>query len=310
MSGSPDAGGLGTAAQEILTQCNFSMVAGTRNINMPQSMPPGDVIGYVDTLVRANMMKIWNEEEQLWWNTTERAPFDKDADESTNNGGPKWDAGYAMNAGGLLWGGTSHGSGAFDFSDGAFAGVKVGDVGDEFNTQTLDSSGGTTTAANRETLVQDLQSVIDSCGFSEVESVTDVFTTKTIYEGLLTYLRDKGALPSPIQANMGASWDNSFKFGGVDVRWSRYLAKAANWDTPQTTQAACHPILGLNLNSLRMNVVAKPNTMDGKLGFIHQIGATIPHAQKTNIFKRIAWKRNFSFDNGRRSMFIMTGVTA
>jgi len=309
MDGDPDTDNLGSVAQEILTQCNFSMVAGTRNINMPQSMPVGDVINYVDTLVRANLMKIWNEEEQLWWEETNAySPFSGDPDTASTTGASIWKPGYPMNAKGLVYGGTDHGTGAtFLYSDEAFAGVKVDDVGSEFSTQTLNSSGDPDSDTGRLAFVQDLQSVIDSCGFSEAEHCTDVFTTKAVYEGLLQYLREMGALPAPIQANMGASWDHSFDFGGVKVHWSRYLSKDSDWDVPGST-AACDPVLGLNLNSLRMNVVAKPNTLDGQLGFIHQVGSTIPHAAKTNVFKRIAWKRNFSVDNGRRSMFLMTGA--
>ena len=310
MDGDPDTDNLGTDAQEILTQCNFSMVAGTRNINMPQSMPVGDVINYVDTLVRANLMKIWNEEEQLWWAEATRglAPFSGDAPASTD--GASWVAGYPMNCQGLLIGGTEF-SGCTDLSAEVFAGVTVNDVGAEWNPQFLDSTGDPdTNAASRTTLIQDLQSVIDSCGFSEAEHCTDVFTTKAVYEGLLQYLREMGALPAPIQANMGASWDHSFDFGGVKVHWSRYLSASTHWDFPQAGGIECDPVLGLNLNSLRLNVVAQPNTLDGKLGFIHQVGSTIPHAQLTNVFKRIAWKRNYSFDNGRRSSFFMTGVGA
>jgi len=29
----------------------------------------------------------------------------------------------------------------------------------------------------------------------------------------------------------------------------------------------------------------------------------------TNVFKRIEWKRNYSVDGGRRSMFSMHGIT-
>ena len=309
MSGSPATDNLGTEAQEILTQCNFSMVAGTRNINMPQSMPPGDVINYVDTLVRANLLKIWNEEEQLWWAEATKglAPFSGDTAYISTTDGAGWSAGYPMNCQGLLIGGTEF-SGCTDLSAEVFAGVTVNDVGAEWNPQFLNSGGDPDfDASTRVTLVQDLQSVIDSCGFSEAEHCTDVFTTKAVYEGLLTYLRENGALPAPIQANMGASWDHSFDFGGVKVHWSRYLSNDADWDKPGST-TACDPVLGLNLNSLRMNVVAKPNTIDGQLGFIHQVGSTIPHAALTNVFKRIAWKRNFSVDNGRRSCFYMSGV--
>ena len=125
---------------------------------------------------------------------------------------------------------------------------------------------------------------------------------------MLDLLRDKAALPDPIFADWGASYNHFLPFGGLQLQWSRYLEEAAQWNLSGT--GAIEPIFGLNLNSLRMNVVMNESPIDGDLGYIRQIGdGTYPHPTLTNVFKRIEWKRNYSVDNGRRSMFLLSGVT-
>ena len=316
LDGEPSAGGtggaggiLGVDAVEILTQANFEMHAATRNINMPQSMPPGDVIDYVDTLVRANLLKIWNEEEKLFWmgrgaggtqTAISRAPFTGD----TENTSTTFLAGHPMSLLSLMGGSTTNGgTGATDDqTDEAWAGVKTDDVGDEWMPQHFD------TAGSGADLVADLQSSVDLCGFSEDERVTHIFTSRAVYEKMLDLLRDKAALPDPIFSDWGASYNHFLPFGGLQLQWSRYLEEAAQWNISGT--AAVEPIFGLNLNSLRMNVVMNESPIDGDLGYIRQIGdGTYPHPTLTNVFKRIEWKRNYSVDNGRRSMFLLSGVT-
>jgi hypothetical protein len=66
LSGTPAVNNLSATAKEILTQSLFFMQAATRNINFPQSQPPGNLIDYVSSVVKANMMKIFNEEEVLF----------------------------------------------------------------------------------------------------------------------------------------------------------------------------------------------------------------------------------------------------
>ena len=315
LDGTPTAGAgaLTADAVEILTQANFEMHAGTRNINMPQSMPPGDVIDYVDTLVRANLLKIWNEEEKLFWlgrsaadgtqTATSRAPFTGDS----QNTDIKFTHGHPMSLVSLFSGSTTARKAApavddDDQTDETWAGVATDDVGAEWEPQHFSG-----TASGAE-LVTELQSAIDLCGFSEDERVTHIFTSRAVYEKMLDLLRDKAALPDPIFSDWGASYNHFLPFGGLQIQWSRYLEEAAQWNISGT--AAIEPIFGLNLNSLRMNVVMNQSPIDGDLGYIRQIGdGTYPHPTLTNVFKRIEWKRNYSVDNGRRSMFLLSGVT-
>ena len=321
LDGTPAAGGssgsggiLSTDAVEILTQANFMMHAATRNINMPQSMPPGDVIDYVDTLVRANLLKIWNEEEKLFWlgraageaqTATSRAPFTGDSQNTT----VKFVHGHPMSVISLFSGSTTARKAApatddDDQTDESWAGIKTDDVGAEWEPQHFSA-----TASGAE-LVTELQSAVDLCGFSEDERVTHIFTSRAVYEKMLDLLRDKAALPDPIFSDWGASYNHFLPFGGIQIQWSRYLTEAAEWDLNSGTQTAVEPIFGLNLNSLRMNVVMNSSPIDGDLGYIRQIGdGTYPHPTLTNVFKRIEWKRNYSVDNGRRSMFDMDSVT-
>ena len=313
LDGTPGAGGSGgsggalsTAAVEFLTQSNYDMFAATRNINMPQSMPPGDVISYVDALVAANLMKIWNEEEKLFLlgrsagdsTQTPRvtSPFSSDGSQVV---------GHPMSVLSLLTESVATTDGDDD-TDETFAGVKTDDVGDEWQPQIF----GVTTAATFAEGISDLQSAIDQCGSSEFERTTHVFTSRAVFEKMLGLLRADGALPDPVRADLGAAWNHQFNFGGVNLVWSRYLTESTAWDTDTASKAANEPILGLNLYSLRMNIVMNESPIDGQLGFIRQIGDGVyPHPTLTNVFKRIEWKRNYSVDGGRRSMFSMHGIT-
>jgi hypothetical protein len=353
LTGTPEIGGLGTEAVELLTQAQFLTNAATRNINMPQSMPAGDVISYVDTLIQANLMKIWNEEERLFLTGQTAQMYEQDAtnnESKLHNSMPQsrapldtddsYKAGLPMSLLGLLTESTGDGvNGEWKHDawvDGAdvtinsnatktFAGVKTSDVGAEWMPQFYDLSEaqyGTADTAGGMDLVGALQRMIDNAGFSESEHVTDIFTDQSVFENLLQTLRDQGALPDPIRADMVAGWNHYMPFGGVMVSWSRYMNKHEAWNLEQMDrddtspyaltagQTQAHPIIGLNLNSLRMNIVMNSSPIDGQLGFIRQIGdGTYPHPTLTNLFKRIEWKRSYSVDGGRRSMFMASGAT-
>ena len=81
------------------------------------------------------------------------------------------------------------------------------------------------------------------------------------------------------------------------------------WDPADSSFAAEHPVIGVNWNSLRLNVVRAGGIDNDKVGFIRQIGNLQPHPTLTNVFKRLEWKRAWSFDNGRRSFFQITDFT-
>ena len=155
-------------------------------------------------------------------------------------------------------------------------------------------------------LIGDLQTAVLQASYSEVERPTRVYTTQAGFEKFLTLLRASGALPDPVNANLGK--EGLIAFAGVDIDWSRYLSSDAIWDTDGTPTAMC-PFIGINWNSLRLNVTRAGGIGSDKIGFITQLGATQPHPVVTNMFKRIEWKRCWSVDNGRRSFFNITQMT-
>tara|TARA_R110002020_G_scaffold13497_1_gene48642 strand:- start:9 stop:1136 length:1128 start_codon:yes stop_codon:yes gene_type:complete len=291
-------GNLTADATEILTQCLFTMQAATRNINFPQSQPAGNMIDYVSNVVKANMMKILNEEECLFVrgeNTgsgTEArvVPFSGDTGYSGNQ---------PMSVAALLHTGSDTATQVFGNlrSDA----INVGTANTNWATQQVASS----TTTGGVAIFTDIQKMILQSGFSEVERPTDFYCSQTFYEFFLAQMRKLGALPDPVQANLGR--ESAIPFGGITIDWSRYLEKDEIWD--KTGSSAMHPVFGINWNSLRLNLVRSGGISGDSLGFIRTIGDTQPHPLKTNIFKRIEWKRQWSLDGGRRSFVNLNGLT-
>lgn len=316
MDGTPADNNLGTTAEEILTWSMYNLWPGTRNINMPQSMPAGDLLDYASTLVRANMMSIFNEEEKLFWTGTKsgdgtdpkaKVPFQYDDNygETTLN---HVSTPTPMSALALFTEGTAFEATNFPGDDN-FAGVDtssaIPDLSD-FRPQKVTAQGDNSTY-----LLSDLEKGLLIGGFSEVERVTNWFTTQGVFETILKELRALGALTDPVRANLGT--EGTIPFGGTTIDWSRYLAESANWDTTNSSQAAVYPILGFNMNSIRMNLVLTSSPIDGKLGFVQNTAPVLPHPSgtgATNLFKRIQWKRGYSLDNGRRSFVMVDGYSS
>tara|TARA_S200002703_G_scaffold51608_3_gene44859 strand:- start:33368 stop:34510 length:1143 start_codon:yes stop_codon:yes gene_type:complete len=304
LTGTPDVNNLSATAKEILTQSMFFLQAATRNINFPQSQPPGNLIDYVSSVVKANMMKIFNEEEILFvrgaaaGGATEaiRAPMTTDAD---------YTAGFPMSLASIFLSSSnpSSGNAGEDTTAESFANVKVDDVP---KWQPTHVTGDSTTHA---TMFADIQNAIFEASYSEVERPTHVYMPLASFEKFLSLLRAFAALPDPVRTNMGK--EGTIEFGGVTMDWSRYLAPDAIYDvTDPGNTTATYPILGVNWNSLRLNTVRAGSPGSDNLGFIRQIGAVQPHPMLTNVFKRIEWKRQWSVDNGRRSFFIINNYTS
>lgn len=299
VSGTPAVANLGTAASEILTQCLFFLQAGTRNINFPQSQPPGNLIDYVSTVVKANMMKIFNEEEILFTQgiaagaSDPSAPIRKDP----MTADAMYSAGYPMSLSGLYHGSSTPTAIADgDTTDESWANVKTDDVAKWQPTHSP------VTSQNHSSLFTDLQSAILNSSFSEVERPTHVYMALGSFEKMLNLLRAGAALPDPVRTDMGK--EGTIPFGGVTLDWSRYLGASTAWDVdPDELTTATYPVLGVNWNSLRLNTVRAGTPGSDNIGFIRQLGDLQAHPVKTNLFKRIEWKRQWSVDNGRRSFF-------
>ena len=316
---SPDnlgtAGSLGTDAVEFLTQSHWDMHAATRNINMPQSQPAGNMIDYASSLVNANMMEIFNQEEKLFWLGSATAASDADpvkVDPSALAGDTDTVNGLPMSCLSLLTAGDST-------INGISAGEKFAGIAPEGSSAISrwaahynnDPTAPTPSDNTAFSLSTDLQKAIINSTYSERERPTHVFTSIAMFEVFLQQLRGGGALPDPVRANLGS--DTTIPFGGVSVDFSRYIDPSENWATnPSASPTADNtPIIGLNLNSLRLNRGRQGSVSGDKIGWINQIGPGIlPHPKLPVVFKRIEWKRCYSVDNGRRSNFLITGYTA
>jgi len=300
LSGTPDGeSNLSATAKEILTHALFSLSAGTRNINFPQSQPPGNMIDYVSSVVEANLMKIYNEEEILFvqgeapgtsGTPVANAPFTADTDFS---------AGYPMSLPGLMYSGAVTGTSG-DESATSFGNVKMDDIPKWTPTNKI------ATATDHSTMISDLQNAINSASFSGIERPTTMYVAQESFEKFLALHRAFAALPDPVSADLGK--EGSMPFGGIDVEWSRYLAAHTLYDVAAAVgTTATYPMLGVNWNSLRLNTVRAGSPSGESLGFIRQIGDMQTHPLLTNVFKRLEWKRCWSIDKGRRSFFTLDG---
>ena len=281
-------GNLTAGATEILTQTLYTMQAATRNINFPQSQPSGNMIDYVSNVVKANMMKILNEEECLFVRG-ENTGSGTEARIVPFSGDTGYTGNQPMSVAALLHTGSNTGSQVF--GNLASDNINSGDGNTKWATQQV-SAGSFTGGVG---IFDDVQTMILQSGFSEVERPTDFYCSQTFYEFFLAQMRKKGALPDPVQANLGR--ESAIPFGGITIDWSRYLEMDEIWD--RTGAAATHPLFGINWNSLRLNLVRAGGISGDSLGFIRTIGGTQPHPLTTNIFKRIEWKRQWSLDRGR-----------
>ncbi len=305
LDGSEDAGtALSSAAKEILTHARFSLQAGTRNINMPQSQPAGNLIDYVSSVVKANMMHILNEEEQLFVRGNAGAVGTGTA--SAKRGAAYDDADYVAGQPASLPAfllGSTVNSEEGDTTDEKFGGLMTDDIAKWTPYQV--ASGGA--AGKHDAIFSDLQKAILNASYSEIERPTHCYMTLDSFEAVLEKLRDDAALPDPVRTDMGK--EGTIPFGGITLDWSRYLSKEVMWDGDGTGATATYPMLGINWNSLRLNTVRSGGIGDDSIGFIRQIGDMQPHPTLSNVFKRIEWKRCWSVDNGRRSFFVIRGIT-
>ena len=288
---SDDTNALNVAADEILAYAHFHMFSATRNINYPQAMPAGSVIPYVSNVIKMNMMDILNKEEKLFLcgidtglAGTEARNYPERNDEADTSPLP-------MSVGALVYskdtGSTTKFAG-IDQDHADFAHwvpqLTVMAAADPSDVQWFDA----------------LDNAILNSSFSETERPDWILTTKQCYTDLLSKLRALSQINDAVLANLGTT--DEIPYAGTMINWSRYLAKDNIWDVTNSSNAEC-PILGLNTNSLRLNVVAGGGVNDESLGFVQKVGTTQKHAAKANIFDRVQYKRCWSIDGGRRSFF-------
>ncbi|MHC5058536.1 MAG: hypothetical protein ACYTKD_28085 [Planctomycetota bacterium] len=321
--------GLTTAPTEVLTSARFEMAAGTRNIVLEQSMPAGNRIDQIATRVKANLSKIFNEEEILFW----RGMIARDT-LGTDYVPRGFVTGDKAVVGGVTDAAASYGTGLtgnmiqFVTPDADNAGSPAKSITGGLSTDNVanwsiggqdtylaDSaavaSGNTIdgTTANTLSLLDEIQGQINLCGYSEEEHTTHVWVTRKVFQYMVQAMIDKGALPDPVRADLGNPWNYKIPFGGVEICWSRYLTASSDLHFLDKTGApaatAITPVIGLNMDTFRYNIAtdAADMTAEGLPGFIKQVGPIIPMVDKTNVFKRIAFSRCISIEKGRRSSF-------
>ena len=312
---------LATTPTEVLTSARFTVAAGTRNIVLEQSMPAGNRIDQINTRVKANMSKIFNEEEQLLLlgqtavnqaasGQTYMARGAVAEDTANSAGGAVADSSYVAGLPMSLL--------QFFQAENASVtgGLKPADIANWKPEVTALADGGTATLVSSAsnyasvfTLLNDIQKEINVCGYSEEEHTTHVWVSRLMFQLMVQAMIEKGALPDPVRADLGNPWNYKIPFGGVEICWSRYLTQDDSLhvlDAAAGSAAdAVEPIFGLNMDTFRYNIAtdAADMTAEGLPGFIKQVGPIIPMVDKTNVFKRIAFSRCLSIENGRRSSF-------
>jgi hypothetical protein len=325
----------GTQAKDPLTQIQFTMPVAAININFPQAMPAGDLVSYVDTRIKMTMIDLFNREENLLLTGQVNndgvsryiSPFYGDSTYGIDGG----DSGTTIDRaektmpepglctnlpsffmGGTTQSGTEVSTGSFDAKGEMFAGIKLSDFPTAEFDQPLKTALTTSATINSATdgrkLSDDLQKAILTSTYSETERPTDIWTTLELFTRIVHYLREDGALPNPVVANMGK--EGTIPFGGLHIDWHRYLAADKIWN-PDDEAIAQVPILGINFNSLRLNLVKRGGGMaHDEVGMFESVGEMELAHQLPILYKRVQWKRMMSWDKGRRSSFMLTGATS
>jgi hypothetical protein len=124
-------------------------------------------------------------------------------------------------------------------------------------------------------------------------------------------MRKLGALPDPVRANLAT--ESAIPVAGATLDWHRKLVASDEYDSSVAFGAAgtaYYPIYGFNMNSLRLNMVMSHSPLSGDPSFVRQVTGVLPHPTTANLFKRIAWKRCWSVDGGRRSFGVLEGYNS
>lgn len=306
-SGTPTAGSLIATQSEVLTKALFTILTRTKNFNVPQSMigrPSQLAMSDIAYLAQRMAMEAYAMEEAylLRGASTLSGTYDELAPWS---GDDDWKGGAAVMGSMSLLGLVGIG---LDEGTDTFGGIAVDDDADWTARNTAVTTANPNTAALRAGFLGDIQGALINADWGGMERPTDIITTIDAYELILTALRDSGTINDTLIRDMGASPDTEIPFGSVLIDYSRHLDKDAVWDLGGGTTAS-HPIVGLNLNSLRWNLVGQTSGVGEDAGWIDQKSDMQPHPTLSNFFKRLEYRFCFSIDNGRRSFFNIEGLT-
>lgn len=153
-------------------------------------------------------------------------------------------------------------------------------------------------ATNGETIYEALQDyIIQVSRYGMDEMVTDWLVTPGCYAEILSYLRGKSDINDSVLANLATTTE--IPIAGTMLDFHHFLQADNTWDIIDGGAATTvSPIFGLNLNSLRLNMVYGSAA---EQGWLQPISDFLPVDTSTNFFKRLHARCCFSLDNGRRS---------
>ena len=312
------AGTLGHSQNEVLSKALFSLIDRTKNFNVPQSMlgrPTQLAMSDVAYLAQRMAMETFELEEARLLiggattlggpsasNTyTKLAPHEGDGDFDATKG--------SMSLAGLFLTGKAT-------PTDEFANIGVDDDAN-WDSQLYTAGIANSAAVTGDEIIKDLQNALVKCDFGGMERPTDVLSTIDYYTAFLQELRTMGNINDTLIRDMGAGPNTEIPFGSVLVDYSRHLTADAEWDTDAYTGTGSAsgtdlivPVLGLNLNSLRWNLVSEGTAVGADAGWIRAVSELAPHPTKTNFFKRLHYKSCYSLDAGRRSFFRIEGYEA
>lgn len=308
---------LGDDQNEVLTKALFDIVTKTKNFNVPQSIIGRDsqlAMSDIAYLAQRMAMETYAEEEALLLlgqktltaggTLNPLAPYRGDNDFFNRAGGAL--PGAAANFGSMSMLGLFD-SGR-DNSAHTFGGIAPVDDSDWEAQLWTATDADPTTSDQLDTFLADVQEALIRTDYGGMERPTDILSTIDWYSRFLEALRSKGTINDTLIRDMGVGPNTEIPFGSVLVDYSRHLDADTQWDLT-VDGGAMHPVIGLNLNSLRWNLVGQTTGVGADAGWIQQKSEMAPHPTLTNFFKRLEYRSCFSLDNGRRSHFLIKGWT-
>ena len=162
-----------------------------------------------------------------------------------------------------------------------------------------DGAGKTAIATNGQTIYEYIQKYIIAVSrYGAGEMVTDWMVTPEMYEEILKYMRGKTNLNDTILANLATTTE--LPISGTMLDFHHFLdGTDTEWDiTSETTAVATHPLIGINWNSLRFNMVYGD---EGEGSWLTPISDFQVAETSTWMYKRLHARSCWSLDNGRRS---------
>lgn len=315
--GAPATNNLGHTQNEILSKSYYTLFNRTKNFNVPQKLigrpvtdQTVDVIAKLGERLAVDTLDL---EENYFLRGAATAagayaqldPYVGDANHDATKA--------PMSALSLMSTGTGTPTDPFGY-------VEVGDHADWAPQQFGATDKNPTTDAELRTMLRDLDSAIRNSTFGAMEAPTDIITTVDFYERVLQALMTFGRINDTLVRDMGYGANQAIPLAGLrgGIDYSHRLDAGNAWDfnvstasglTAGATNDACHPILGLNLDSLCMRFVGQASSMGPEAGWIQQGSDLAPHPKQTNWFKRLMYTYTMCLEQGRRSFFTIDGYT-